>query len=252
MRDDAAVRRVLVAIPTWNERESLPELLTDLRTSQPAVDVLVVDDGSPDGTGAVADEWAGRDAQVHVLHRYGKEGLARAYLAAFDWGDRRGYDALVQMDADGSHRPQDLPTLLAAAEHADVVIGSRYVRGGRVVNWPPHRQALSRAGNTYARLTLGLPVADATAGFRVYRTTALRRLDLTSVAVHGYAFQVDLTRRAVRAGLRVAEVPITFVERVHGASKMNPQIVAEAMIGVTAWALHDAGTQLGHLVRGRR
>ncbi|SDQ39949.1 polyprenol monophosphomannose synthase [Quadrisphaera sp. DSM 44207] len=232
--------RVLVVTPTYQERESLPGTLARVRAAVPDADVLVVDDGSPDGTGAVADAVAARDRGVHVLHRTAKQGLGAAYVAGFTWGLARGYDVLVEMDADGSHQPEQLPVLLAALQAgpgADVVLGSRWVPGGRVVDWPRRRLLLSRGGNAYARVLLGLPLADATGGFRALRADALRRLDLASVHSHGYCFQLDVAWRAVRAGLRVVEVPITFVERAHGRSKMSRAIVAEALWRTTAWGL---------------
>jgi len=199
--------------------------------------VLVVDDASPDGTGAVADALAHADERVHVLHRTAKEGLGPAYLAGFDWGLSRGYDVLVEMDADGSHAPEQLPTLLAGLADADVVLGSRWVPGGSVVDWPRRRELLSRGGNAYARLLLGVPVRDATGGFRAYRRRVLEDIDLSGVASAGYCFQVDLVWRAWRAGFRVAEVPIRFVERVHGESKMSRAVVAEALWRVTVWGI---------------
>jgi len=229
--------RVVVLIPTYNERENLPRIVARVRAAVPAADVLVLDDNSPDGTGAVADDLASGDSQVNVLHRRGKEGLGAAYLAGFAWALDRGYDAAVEMDADGSHQPEQLPALLAAADHADVVIGSRWARGGTVVNWPLSRKVLSVGGNVYVKVMLGMSVNDATGGYRVYRATALRELDLDSVESQGYGFQVDMTWRAVRAGLDVVEVPIEFVERVVGESKMSGSIVQEAMLNVTKWSV---------------
>ncbi|NJP35022.1 polyprenol monophosphomannose synthase, partial [Micromonospora thermarum] len=233
------VGRVLVVIPTYDEADNLPRIVRRVRRAVPAVDVLVADDDSPDGTGAVADALAGTDPRVHVLHRQGKRGLGAAYLAGFAWARERGYDAVVEMDADGSHAPEDLPALLAAARDADVVIGSRWTRGARVLNWPLRRLLLSRGGNLYARLALGVPVSDATGGYRVYRLSALDAIDLTSVSSQGYSFQVELSRLAHRAGVRIVEVPITFAERERGTSKMSPRIVAEALWRITGWALAD-------------
>jgi len=230
-------RRTLVVIPTYDERQTLPTTLPTLRATVPEVDVLVVDDNSPDGTGRVADDLAAHDPQVHVLHRPGKQGLGVAYLAGFRWGLDAGYDVLVEMDADGSHRAVDLPRLLSALDHADCVIGSRWVPGGQVVNWPRSREALSRGGNAYTRFMLGMPVRDATAGFRAYRAEVLRAVELAAVDSQGYCFQVDLTRRTLAAGFRVVEVPITFVEREHGESKMSRAIVAEALAQVTTWGI---------------
>jgi len=249
-RTDVTVERVLVCIPTYNERDNLPSIVTRVRAALPAADVIVLDDNSPDGTGAVADELVAADPQVHVLHRPGKQGLGMAYLAGFGWGLERGYDAIVEMDADGSHQPEQLPALLAALEHADVVIGSRWVRGGSVVNWPLHRKALSVGGNLYTRALLGMPVHDATAGYRAYRASALRAMGLHDVASQGYCFQVDLTTRAVRGGLRVVEVPITFVEREIGDSKMSGDIMRESLQRITAWGLSHRADQVRRL--GRR
>jgi dolichol-phosphate mannosyltransferase len=226
---------VLVVIPPYNERENLPGVIDRTLAAVPTAHVLVVDDASPDGTGALADDRAARDERVHVLHRPGKAGLGAAYVAGFGWALERGYDAVVEMDADGSHAPEQLPDLLAALERADLVLGSRWVSGGSVVDWPRHRELLSRGGNAYTRLVLGLPVRDATGGYRVYRRAVLERLDLDDVASQGYCFQVDLVWRAWQAGFTVTEVPIRFVERVAGASKMNRAIVSEALWRVTVW-----------------
>ena len=230
-------QRVLVVIPTYDERDNLPTIVGRLRTAAPHADVLVVDDASPDGTGELADELSAADGQVHVLHRPAKQGLGPAYLAGFAWGLARDYAAFVEMDADGSHAPEQLPSLLAALSGADVVLGSRWVDGGAVVDWPRHRELLSRGGNAYARLLLGLPVRDATGGFRVYRRRVLETIDLADVASAGYCFQVDLLWRAWRAGCRIVEVPITFVERVAGVSKMDRHVVSEALWRITVWGL---------------
>lgn len=225
--------RVLVLIPTYNERENLPRIVERLRASVPQCDLLVLEDNSPDGTGQVADELADADEKVRVLHRKGKEGLGKAYLDGFHLAIEQGYDAVVEIDADGSHRPEHLPSLLAAAETADVVIGSRWVPGGSIVNWPWHRKFLSVGGNTYIWLWFGMPVRDVTAGYRVYRTDALQSMGIDDVESHGYFFQTDLTWRAYRAGLKIVEVPITFVEREIGDSKMSGDIFRESIIGVT-------------------
>jgi len=227
--------RVVVLIPTYDERENLPGVVARTRAAVPEADVLVLDDSSPDGTGEMADALAAADPRVRVLHRATKEGLGAAYLDGFRWALARGYDAVVEMDADGSHQPEQLPALIAAGAGADLVIGSRWVPGGSVVNWAPHRKALSVGGNVYTRVLLGMPVNDTTAGFRVYRTSALRLLELSTVRSQGYCFQVDMTWRAVRAGLVVVEVPITFVEREHGESKMSQDIVREALRSITVW-----------------
>lgn len=233
---------MLVVVPTYNERDNLQGVLGRLRQAVPAADVLVVDDASPDGTGALADELSNADAQVHVLHRSAKQGLGPAYLAGFGWGLAQGYDAFVEMDADGSHAPEQLPALLAALADADVVLGSRWVAGGSVVDWPKRREVLSRGGNAYARMLLGLPVRDATGGFRVYRRHVLETIELGDVASAGYCFQVDLLLRAWRAGFRVVEVPIRFVERVAGVSKMDRHVVTEALWRITVWGFSGRRT----------
>jgi dolichol-phosphate mannosyltransferase len=229
--------RVLVIIPTYNEAENIKPIVSRVRAAVPGADVLVADDNSPDGTGKFADELAARDDQVHVLHRKGKEGLGAAYLAGFTWGIEHGYGVLVEMDADGSHQPEELPRLLTALKGADLVLGSRWVPGGRVVNWPKSREFLSRGGSTYSRLLLGVPIRDVTGGYRAFRAETLEGLGLTKVASQGYCFQVDLARRAVAAGYHVVEVPITFVERELGDSKMSRDIVVEALWRVTAWGI---------------
>ncbi|WP_243787988.1 polyprenol monophosphomannose synthase [Saccharopolyspora gloriosae] len=241
----------LVVIPTYDERENLEPVVQRLRAALPAAHVLVVDDASPDGTGELADELAAADERVHVLHRSDKAGLGAAYVAGFDWGLTRDYAAMVEMDADGSHPPEDLPRMLAmlgpGGTGADVVIGSRYVPGGRVVNWPWHRQALSRGANLYSKYALGVPINDSTAGFRAYRSHVLTELSLHNIASQGYCFQVDLTLRAVEAGFTVVEVPITFTDREFGESKMSPDIVREALLRVTKWGLRRRTNQLRSL-----
>ena len=239
--------RTVVIVPTYNERDNLDGVVARLRSAVPGADLLVVDDNSPDGTGDEADRIAASDSSVHVLHRAAKAGLGAAYIEGFHWALERDYDAMVEMDADGSHQPEQLPRLLGALEEADLVIGSRYTRGGRTENWAKSREMLSRGANTYARLMLGIGVRDATGGFRAYRATTLRKIDLHEVESQGYCFQIDLALRAARAGLTVAEVPITFVERTAGTSKMNKAIVREALLRVTAWGIER---RLGRL-RGR-
>ena len=230
--------RTLVIIPTYNEAENIAEIVHRVRVNVPSADVLVVDDDSPDGTGDIADGLAD-GGKVSVLHRAAKEGLGAAYIAGFGWGLDRQYDVLVEMDADGSHRPEELSTLLGAIEQgADLVIGSRWVEGGSVVNWPKRREILSKGGNTYVRIMLGLRLRDATGGYRAFKRDALLGLDLGNVESQGYCFQVDLARRAVGAGFTVVEVPIMFVERVRGESKMSGPIVREALWRVTVWGLH--------------
>jgi dolichol-phosphate mannosyltransferase len=231
-----ALGRVLVVTPTYDERLNIAAVVTRLRAAVPHADVLVVDDNSPDGTGDIADELAASDPAVHVLHRPVKEGLGAAYVAGFQWGLARDYQVLVEMDADGSHQPEQLPALLSALQNADLVLGSRWVKGGSVTDWPVSRMALSRGGNTYVRLSLGLGLRDATGGFRAFRREVLESIDLAAVASHGYCFQVDLAWRALRQGATVVEVPIDFVERVHGRSKMSGSIVREALWRVTQWA----------------
>ena len=229
--------RVLVVVPTYNERDNLEAILDRLRAAVPDAHVLVVDDSSPDGTGKLADEIAARDECVQVLHRPEKNGLGQAYIAGFRWALGAGYGVVVEMDADGSHAPEELPRLLARLESADLVLGSRWVPGGQVVNWPWPRLALSRGGNLYTRVMLRMPLRDATGGYRAYRTDVLRTLDLDEVASQGYCFQVDLVRRIWQAGYRVVEVPITFAERERGQSKMSGSIVREALWRVTLWGL---------------
>ncbi|HEY0890526.1 MAG TPA: polyprenol monophosphomannose synthase [Nocardioides sp.] len=233
-----------MVVPTYNEADNLAWIVDRLRRAQPGVDVLVVDDGSPDGTGAIADRLAAADPQVHVLHRTEKAGLGAAYLAGFGWALERGYDVIGEMDADGSHQPEELGRLLEALHEADLVIGSRWVPGGSVVNWPLGRLALSRGGNLYVRLLLGIPVHDATAGYRVFRRQTLEKIDLGGVESTGYVFQTDLVTRTLHAGLTVREVPIEFVERVRGASKMSGAVAAESMRRVTHWGLLERREQV--------
>jgi dolichol-phosphate mannosyltransferase len=231
------VSPVAVIIPTYNERDNIEIITGRVRSSVPDAHVLIVDDNSPDGTGEIADKLAGGDPHVHVLHRASKAGLGAAYIAGFAWALEQGYGALVEMDADGSHQPEELPRLLAALAGADLVLGSRYVPGGAVLNWPRSRELLSRAGNTYARLMLGLKLKDATGGYRVFRASTLRRIGLDDVDSQGYCFQIELARRTIGAGLTVTEVPITFEERQRGASKMSRKIVLEALWRVTGWGI---------------
>lgn len=230
-----AIGRVLVIIPTYNERENIERIIRRVRAAVPSADVLIADDNSPDGTGAIADELAAADDHLHVMHRAGKEGLGAAYLAGFAWGKDHGYDVVCEMDADGSHQPEQLPRLLDALADADVVLGSRWVKGGGVVNWPLHRKLLSRGGSLYSRVALGVPIRDVTGGYRAFRVSALDALGLDTVESQGYCFQVDLAWRAIQRGLVVKEVPITFVEREVGDSKMSQRIVVEALWRVTVW-----------------
>lgn len=231
--------RTVVCIPTYNERENLPIILRRLFDANPTVHALVIDDGSPDGTGALADEMAAADSRVTVLHRREKSGLGAAYRAGFARAIADGADLIVEMDADGSHQPEQLPALLEQAASADLVLGSRWVRGGSVRNWPLHRKALSLGGNLYARLMLRVAIRDITGGFRVFKVTTLQAIDYATVTTQGYVFQVDMAYRVLQAGLRVVEVPIEFVERELGASKMNQRIVLEAMQQVTVWGLRS-------------
>jgi dolichol-phosphate mannosyltransferase len=226
-----------MVIPTYNEAENLPDIVARVRRAVPDVDILVVDDGSPDGTGELADRLAADDSQLRVLHRTVKQGLGAAYREGFQVALDAGYDVIGEMDADGSHQPEQLPLLLDAIGRADLVIGSRWVPGGSVVNWPWSRRALSRAGNLYTRLLLGIRVRDATAGFRLFRRETLTAIGLDRVQSLGYVFQVELVYRALRAGLRVEEVPIEFVERVRGDSKMTPEVARESLVRITRWGV---------------
>ena len=229
--------QILVVMPTYREALTLETAVRELFVHNADVDLLIVDDNSPDGTGALAEALARDDQRISVLHREQKQGLGPAYLAGFAWGTSRGYEFLIEMDADGSHRAIDLPRLIAAAPNADLVIGSRWVPGGSVVNWPLHRRLISRIGNLYVNIMLGVGVKDMTAGFRVFRASFLNRLELADVAAYGYSFQVEMAWRSIMAGGRVVEVPITFVEREFGQSKMTMGIVAEALWLVTKWGL---------------
>jgi len=228
---------LVVVIPTYNERDNLLPIVDRLRAAVPTAHALVVDDASPDGTGKLADALAAEDPRVRVMHRKAKDGLGAAYLAGFSWALERDYQVIVQMDADGSHPPESLPAMLAALADADLVLGSRYVSGGTVVNWPKHRELLSRGGNLYSRLALGVRIRDITAGYRVFRKHVLAELALGEVNSQGYCFQIDMAWRAVRAGFRVREVPITFTERERGNSKMSGSIVREALWRVTQWGV---------------
>lgn len=236
--------RVVVVIPTYNEADNLAWIVGRVRAAQPHIDVLVVDDGSPDGTGAIADELAAADPQVRVLHRTAKAGLGAAYLHGFQVALDAGYDVIGEMDADGSHQPEQLGRLLDALASADLVIGSRWVPGGSVVNWPLRRELLSRGGNLYVRMLLGVKVRDATAGFRLFRRTTLEKIDLASVESTGYVFQTDMVARTLAAGLTVREVPIEFVERVRGDSKMSGAIAAESLKRITTWGLRERVAQV--------
>jgi len=260
--------RVCVVMPTYNELENLHPTVGGIFACRPSVEILIVDDGSPDGTGEEADRMAAEDPRIHVLHRAGKNGLGPAYLAGFAWALERGFDVVCEMDMDGSHRPQDLPKLLealavegpcddivaepgdrgrsidrdrgiAAGAVPDLVIGSRRVDGGRTEGWSPFRDFISRSGSWYARTMLGIGVRDMTAGFRAYRASMLRSLDLDAIEANGYVFQIDMTRRVAAAGGTIVEVPIVFPDRVRGKSKMSNAIVIEAMRRVTVWGLQQ-------------
>lgn len=243
--------RVVMVVPTYDEADNLAWIVERLRRAQPEVDVLVVDDDSPDGTGRIADELAAADPRVRVLHRSAKGGLGAAYLHGFAHALAEGYDVIGEMDADGSHQPEQLDRLLDALADADLVIGSRYVPGGSVVNWPFSRELLSRGGNLYVRLLLGIKVRDATAGFRLFRRSTLEKLDLGSVESTGYVFQTDLVARTLNAGLSVREVPIEFIERVRGDSKMSGSVATESLKRITWWGLRERRDQVRRLWRDR-
>lgn len=244
--------KVLVIIPTFNESENIGPIVGRLRKAVPAAHVLVADDNSPDGTGDLADELAAADDHVHVLHRKGKEGLGAAYIAGFKWGLERGFDALVEHDADGSHQPEELHRLLDALRGADMVKGSRYVRGGSVVNWPKSREVLSRGGGLWTFFWLGITIKDPTGGFNAFKADTLRAIDLDNVESAGYCFQVDLTWRAIQRGFKVVEVPIEFMEREFGESKMSGNIIAEAAVAVAGWGVEHRKEQLARLVGAGR
>ncbi len=253
MTDPSALDRVLVVIPTYNESENVGPITARIRSAVPSAHILIADDNSPDGTGERADALAAADDHIHVLHRRGKEGLGAAYIAGFRWGLDAGYDVLIEHDADGSHQPEHLPAILERLKTADVVKGSRYVPGGATVGWPVYRELLSRGGNLWTRMWLGLKVKDATGGLAAWRADTLRGIDLDAVEAAGYGFQVDLIWRALRAGYVAAEVPITFVERELGDSKMSGHIVAEAMLLTTRWGIKHRWSQVTGLLspRGR-
>lgn len=249
--------RVVMVVPTFNEALNIEWIVGRLRAAQPGVDVMIVDDNSPDGTGALADQLAASDSQVRVVHRTEKAGLGAAYLHGFREALEAGYDVIGEMDADGSHQPEQLQRLIAAllatnGDRADLVIGSRWVPGGSVVNWPKSREALSRGGNLYVRLLLGMKVRDATAGFRLFRRTTLEKIDLNSVESAGYVFQTDLAWRTLQAGLKVVEVPIEFIERERGDSKMSGSVASESLKKVTRWGLRERRKQLRRAFTRRR
>jgi dolichol-phosphate mannosyltransferase len=229
--------KALAILPTYNEAGTITEVIERALASTPDVDLLVVDDNSPDGTGEIVDRIAAGESRVRVMHRPGKGGLGPAYQAGFAEGLSSGYEALIEMDSDLSHHPEDLPRFLEAAERADLVIGSRYVAGGATENWSPSRRALSKAGTAYAKLLLGLPLDDATSGFRLYRRAVLEDLGLSEIHSQGYAFQIEMAWRTWVRGFLIAEIPIVFTERREGASKMSRRIVAEALASVLRWSL---------------
>ncbi|MDR1355130.1 MAG: polyprenol monophosphomannose synthase [Propionibacteriaceae bacterium] len=233
----ASLGRILVVLPTYNEAQNLEGIVLRIRQAAPEADILIADDNSPDHTGELADALGIRDSQVYVLHRDSKEGLGKAYIAGFKWGLERRYDVFVETDADGSHQPEELPMLLAALTKADMVKGSRWMRGGRVVNWPLKRELLSRAANIWVMAAMNIPIHDATGGYNLFRADMLRKIDLLSIESRGYSFQVDMTRRVLEAGGTVAEVPIEFCERLAGESKMSNDIIKEALIKTAGWGL---------------
>ncbi len=223
------LERLLVIVPTYNEASNLPQIVPAILKQDPRLEVLVVDDNSPDGTGDIADRMAQTKTRVHVLHRQAKEGLGRAYLAGFRWGLDQGYQAMFEMDADFSHDPAFLPRFLEAIEHADVVLGSRYATGVNVINWPISRLLLSLGANLYARGVTGLPLSDSTGGFKCFRREVLEAIDFSKVKSNGYAFQIEMSFRAWKKGFRLKEIPIIFHDRVEGQSKMSKRIVREAI-----------------------
>jgi dolichol-phosphate mannosyltransferase len=223
------MNNTLIVMPTYNERENLPRMVQRLLSLPVKVDLLVVDDNSPDGTGKLADELAARHPEVHVLHRQEKNGLGRAYIAGFKWALARHYEFVFEMDGDFSHNPDDVPAFLEAAENADLVLGSRYVNGIRIINWPLHRLMLSKGAAAYVKIITGMPITDPTGGYKCFRRSALQALNLDEVQSNGYSFQIELTHKLWRQGYRVAEVPIIFTERVQGHSKMSGHIVTEAL-----------------------
>lgn len=242
----------LVIIPTYNERDNLRGIVERLLVAVPTTHVLIADDNSPDGTGRLADELAAADERIQVMHRAGKEGLGAAYIAGFRWALERDYDIIIEMDADGSHPPESLPTMIGAvAQGADLAIGSRYVPGGKIVNWPLSRHIISRGGNLYSRLWLGAGVRDITAGFRAYRAAALAELDFDTIESRGYGFQIDMTWRLRQNGRRIVEVPITFTERTVGQSKMSDSIFREAAVNVARWGAKHRMQQVAALVGGK-
>jgi dolichol-phosphate mannosyltransferase len=229
--------RALVIIPTYNEHDNLEPLVRDILAVEDSADVLIVDDNSPDGTGDLADALCAKSGRVHVLHRASKQGLGRAYVAGFRYALEHRYERVFEMDADYSHRPEDVPRLLRAADSADVVIGSRNVPGGRAEGWSPIRQFISKGGSRFSRLLLGLPIHDCTSGFKCFRRGAIELLDLGALESNGYAFQVEVNYACAQAGLKFAEVPIVFPDRIRGTSKMSWRIAVEAALLVLRFRL---------------
>lgn len=240
MSDAPSRRRSILVLPTFNERENIEKFLTRVRETNPGLSIVVVDDLSPDGTGAIVEQLSNTDSLLSVIHRSGKKGLGAAYLAGFARALERGFDNIVTMDADFSHDPAVIPSLLGALENdSAVAIGSRYIPGGSIVGWPLHRHVLSKYGNFYTRFVLGLTPRDCTSGFRAYRSSTLAAIDLSSIKGDGYVFLTSILRRIQQQRLKVTEVPITFTDRVEGQSKMSPRIVAESMLLVTLFGLKD-------------
>ena len=247
------VGRIVMVVPTYNESANIEWIIQRLRTAQPDVDVMVVDDNSPDGTGKIVEDLAASDPHVQVVHRTEKAGLGAAYRHGFRVALDQGYDVIGEMDADGSHQPEQLQRLVdAVAAGADLVIGSRYVPGGSVVNWPVQRQVLSRGGNIYVRLLLGIKVKDATAGFRLFRRGTLEAIDIDTVTSTGYVFQTDMAYRTLRQGLTITEVPIEFIERERGDSKMSKDVATESLKLITRWGLAERRRQLRERLAGMR
>lgn len=242
----SSIDKVLVIIPTYNEAENIESIVARLRSAVPQASVLIADDNSPDGTGDIADSMAAEDSSVHVMHRAGKQGLGAAYIAGFKWGLANDYQVIVEMDADGSHQPELLPNILAALKNADMVKGSRWVKGG-ATDQEKHREFLSRAANVWIQMAMDIPVRDSTGGFNAFRADILKKIDLDDIESHGYTFQVDMTRRVIEAGGKVSEVPIYFPDRTLGASKMSGGIIAEALMRTAGWGAKRRWNQVKNL-----
>jgi len=243
VQQEGPQHNTVFVVPTYNERENLAWIINKIRTAVPEIDILIVDDNSPDGTGEIADQLAAQDDSIRVLHRHTKEGLGAAYIAGFREALGSGYEFIGEMDADGSHQPAQLRRLFEAITDADLVIGARYVPGGSVINWSRHRKWLSVGGNTYIRLLLGTNLTDATSGFRLFRATALEAIHLETVQSKGYVFQADMAFRCIQMGLRVVEVPIDFLERERGESKMTPNVAIDSLRRITRWGLRERRAQ---------